>query len=64
MHTTDRTRPQHRPATRPEPAADHPAGEIRLTLGAGLGRRAELLSGQSLSLNDTTAPFTTQTLPF
>jgi hypothetical protein len=43
MNTTDLVQLWKQPAGRQGAAADHPAGEIRLRGGGGLGRRAQLL---------------------
>ncbi|MFJ8623288.1 hypothetical protein ACIRD3_10590 [Kitasatospora sp. NPDC093550] len=43
MDSTDLVLRRPRPTSGPRAAADHPAGEIRLRSGGGLGRRSRLL---------------------
>ncbi|MFE2726539.1 hypothetical protein [Kitasatospora sp. NPDC059327] len=60
MNDTDPALSRKQPDTRPDEAVDHPAGEIRLRAGGGLGLRSQLLSAGG------TAPafeFPTMTVP-
>ncbi|WP_406208484.1 hypothetical protein OH807_36930 [Kitasatospora sp. NBC_01560] len=47
MHDTDLTLVPVQATTRPDESADHPAGEIRLRAGGGLGLRSHLLASGS-----------------
>ncbi|MGV9264152.1 hypothetical protein ACWDRR_05750 [Kitasatospora sp. NPDC003701] len=61
MNHTDPTPNWKQPDARPDEAVDHPAGDIRLRAGGGLGLRSQLLSAAG-----TTAPgfeFPTMTVP-
>ncbi|MFI6847867.1 hypothetical protein OG535_04710 [Kitasatospora sp. NBC_00085] len=61
MRDTDLTPSRKHTTGRPDEAADHPAGEIRLRAGGGLGLRSQLLAS-----GGTTAPafeFPTMTVP-
>ncbi|MFB0617910.1 hypothetical protein [Streptomyces sp. AGS-58] len=56
MNTTDLVQFWKRPSTRHGAPTDHPAGEIRLRSGGGLGRRSQLL-GESSAFRGT-SPWT------
>ncbi|EFF88811.1 hypothetical protein SSTG_04681 [Streptomyces sp. e14] len=57
MDTTDLVQLWKQPAARHGAATGHPAGEIRLRSGGGLGRRSQLL-GESSAFRGT-SPWTT-----
>ncbi|MFD9356173.1 hypothetical protein [Streptomyces sp. NPDC060031] len=62
MNANDLVQSWKQPGTRSGTAADHPAGEIRLRAGGGLGRRSGLLGAhQSVAL--TNCPWPTVTIP-
>ncbi|MFF1907561.1 hypothetical protein [Kitasatospora sp. NPDC058218] len=44
MNDTDLALTWKQPDARPDEAVDHPAGDIRLRAGGGLGLRSQLLS--------------------
>ncbi|MEV0534505.1 hypothetical protein [Kitasatospora sp. NPDC050463] len=44
MNDTDLALTWKQPEARPDEAVDHPAGDIRLRAGGGLGLRSQLLS--------------------
>ncbi|MFF5437649.1 hypothetical protein [Streptomyces achromogenes] len=57
MNTTDLVRLWKQPTTRHGAATDHPAGDIRLRSGGGLGRRSQMLGASSAYRG--TGPWTT-----
>ncbi|MEU0051296.1 hypothetical protein [Streptomyces sp. NPDC006309] len=56
MNTTDLVQLRKQPTIRHGASTDHPAGEIRLRSGGGLGRRSQLL-GESSAFRGT-SPWT------
>ncbi|MED7948461.1 hypothetical protein [Streptomyces sp. BE303] len=63
MHTNDQQPNRNQPVARPGDAADHPAGEIRLRTGGGLGLRSQLLAGTG-GVVPPIFEFPTMTTPF
>ncbi|MEV4615519.1 hypothetical protein AB0K43_23455 [Kitasatospora sp. NPDC049258] len=61
MNTTDLVQLRKQPTSRHGATGDHPAGEIRLRSGGGLGRRSQLLGG-SPAFRNTTSPWTSVSL--
>lgn len=57
MNTTDLAQPGKHSTAGNDTTGGHPAGEIRLRSGGGLGRRSQLLGGASAFRN--TSPWTT-----
>ncbi|CAL9335965.1 hypothetical protein [Streptomyces sp. enrichment culture] len=62
MNTDDLVRLWKQPTTRHDAATDHPAGEIRLRSGGGLGRRSRMLGASSVVRG--TSPWTTVSIDF
>ncbi|MDY0813897.1 hypothetical protein [Kitasatospora purpeofusca] len=63
MHNHDERLTLPQPAVRPGETADHPAGEIRLRAGGGLGLRSHLLAGTGGAIPPI-VEFPTMTTPF
>ncbi|WP_329486119.1 hypothetical protein OG618_05835 [Kitasatospora sp. NBC_01246] len=62
MNDTDLAQTWNQPEARPEEAVDHPAGDIRLRAGGGLGLRSQLLSAAGGSVSPA-FEFPTMTVP-
>ncbi|WP_405003061.1 hypothetical protein OHV13_00565 [Kitasatospora purpeofusca] len=63
MHNHDERLTLPQSAVRPGETADHPAGEIRLRAGGGLGLRSHLLAGTGGAIPPI-IEFPTMTTPF
>ncbi|MFJ4090864.1 hypothetical protein ACIPYS_04715 [Kitasatospora sp. NPDC089913] len=63
MHNHDERLTLPHTAVRPGETADHPAGEIRLRAGGGLGLRSNLLAGTGGAIPPI-IEFPTMTTPF
>ncbi|WP_327673918.1 hypothetical protein [Kitasatospora sp. NBC_00458] len=63
MHENNQQLTWKQPTAHPGQAADHPAGEIRLRAGGGLGLRSQLLAGTGGAVPPI-VEFPTMTTPF
>ncbi|MFF8772291.1 hypothetical protein [Kitasatospora sp. NPDC015120] len=63
MHDHDERLTPPQSAARPGETAEHPAGEIRLRTGSGLGLRSRLLAGTGGAIPPI-VEFPTMTTPF